>query len=179
MKRTGLALLGLVIVLAFLPAPFSVHAAGHECTRPVARVTALDPLSGEAWNWVLWDEEAVWISRTQETASDGSKMRREVVWTFDLGPFLRETFPSDEAPAADAKVWLVVRTEHSDGTSGKVIETHSSYTFVDAQGGAYRPGCTVRWSSGSLGKNGNFYSTLGQAGEEKENDGPFRVLHIG
>ena len=58
MKRTGLALLGLVIVLAFLPAPFSVHAAGHECTRPVARVTALDPLSGEAWNWVLWDEEA-------------------------------------------------------------------------------------------------------------------------
>lgn len=60
MKRTGLALLGLVIVLAFLPAPFSVHAAGHECTRPVARVTALDPLSGEAWNWVLWDEEAVW-----------------------------------------------------------------------------------------------------------------------
>lgn len=51
MKRTGLALLGLVIVLAFLPAPFSVHAAGHECTRPVARVTALDPLSGEAWNW--------------------------------------------------------------------------------------------------------------------------------
>jgi|GEM_PF-479537 len=179
MKRTGLALLGLVIVLAFLPAPFSVHAAGHECTRPVARVTALDPLSGEAWNWVLWDEEAVWISRTQETASDGSKMRREVVWTFDLGPFLRETFPSDEAPAADAKVWLVVRTEHSDGTSGKVIETHSSYTFVDAQGGAYRPGCTVRWSSGSLGENGNLYPTLSQAGEGLENDGPFRVLHIG
>ena len=179
MKRTGLALLGLVIVLAFLPAPFSVHAAGHECTRPVARVTALDPLSGEAWNWVLWDEEAVWISRTQETASDGSKMRREVVWTFDLGPFLRETFPSDEAPVADAKVWLVVRTEHSDGTSGKVIETHSSYTFVDAQGGAYRPGCTVRWSSGSLGENGNLYPTLSQAGEGLENDGPFRVLHIG
>ena len=96
-----------------------------------------------------------------------------------MGPFLRETFPSDEAPVADAKVWLVVRTEHSDGTSGKVIETHSSYTFVDAQGGAYRPGCTVRWSSGSLGENGNFYSTLGQAGEEQENDGPFRVLHIG
>ena len=145
----------------------------------MSRVTALDPLSGEAWNWVLWDEEAVWISRTQETASDGSKMRREVVWTFDLGPFLRETFPSDEAPAADAKVWLVVRTEHSDGTSGKVIETHSSYTFVDAQGGAYRPGCTVRWSSGSLGENGNFYPTLSQAGEGLENDGPFRVLHIG
>jgi hypothetical protein len=96
-------------------------------------------------------------------------MRREVVWTFDLGPFLRETFPSDEAPAADAKVWLVVRTEHSDGTSGKVIETHSSYTFVDAQGGAYRPGCTVRWSSGSLGENGNLYPTLSQAGEGLEN----------
>ena len=47
------------------------------------------------------------------------------------------------------------------------------------RGGAYRPGCTVRWSSGSLGENGNFYSTLGQAGEEQENDGPFRVLHIG
>ena len=152
MKRTGLALLGLVIVLAFLPAPFSVHAAGHECTRPVARVTALDPLSGEAWNWVLWDEEAVWISRTQETASDGSKMRREVVWTFDLGPFLRETFPSDEAPVADAKVWLVVRTEHSDGTSGKVIETHSSYTFVDAQGGHTVPAALCAGAPAAWGK---------------------------
>ena len=96
-----------------------------------------------------------------------------------FGAVLRETFPSDEAPAADAKVWLVVRTEHSDGTSGKVIETHSSYTFVDAQGGAYRPGCTVRWNSGCLEKNENMYPALSQAGEEQENDGPFRVLHIG
>jgi len=37
----------------------------------------------------------------------------------------------------------------------------------------------VRWSSGSLGENGNLYPTLSQAGEGLENDGPFRVLHIG
>ena len=54
---------------------------------------------------------------------------------------------------------------------GAVSYTHldvykrQSYTFVDAQGGAYRPGCTVRWSSGSLGENGNFYPTLSQAGD--------------
>ena len=48
-----------------------------------------------------------------------------------------------------------------------------SYTHLDV----YKR--QVRWSSGSLGENGNFYPTVSQAGEGLENDGPFRVLHIG
>ena len=121
MKRTGLALLGLCNCTGFLPAPFSVHAAGHECNTASGEGNCFDPLSGEAWNWVLWDEEAVWISCTQETASDGSKMRREVVWTSDLGLLCGRLFPSDEAPAADAESVACC----PDGTLGRNIRQSS------------------------------------------------------
>lgn len=179
MKRTCLASAGACNCTGFFARTVFGASSRTRVHTASGEGNCFGPLSGEAWNWVLWDEEAVWISRTQETASDGSKMRREVVWTFDLGPFLRETFPSDEAPAADAKVWLVVRTEHSDGTSGKVIETHSSYTFGGGTGWGVPSRLHCALELRQPGENGNFYPTLSQAGEGLENDGPFCVLHIG